>query len=121
MAAAGLAHAAAMAVPEMPSRPAVPRLMAAGILVLCSGLFIGLIATATLPHRRSLAVGTLVAVWTLLATAYLEASIASNPRDAGLAIATGAAIGVVAALATGPWALLFRFVGRFDHLLPWRA
>ena len=116
---AGIAHGVGV---EMLGRPDLARGIAAAVVVSGAGLIAGGITTTILAHRRPWQAGLTIALGIMFAAAILLASdLTASMRTQALVMATAAAIGLVAFLSATPTAWFLRFLGRFDHLLPWRA
>lgn len=108
---------------EMLARPDLPLGVAAVVVVGGSGLLAGGLATAILAHRRAWEAGLTMAIGIMLASIFLSASDPRPPSGTArlLVLAAAASMGLVAMVTAMPTAWLLRFLGRFDHLLPWRA
>lgn len=93
--------------------------LAAAIVIATAGVITGGMTAALLAHRRSWVAGATIAVGTLGAAAYLAAAVPADLPTRTDSLLNAAVLAAAAFLATPPAAAVLRFIGRFEHLLPW--
>ena len=93
--------------------------LAAAIVIVTAGVLTGGMTAALLAHRRSWVAGATILLGTLAAATYLAAAVPADIPSRSDSLLYAGGLATAAFLAALPAAVVLRFIGRFEHLLPW--